>query len=235
MKRAHLAHLRTIGLATAAVLLVSGPAVAQTSTEAPAQTGTDTSTSSVSPSTPLSELTVSDLVNAWPEVQSQFPGLSVDVSPNVGVDANVGLSNTDANVGANISPGVSIGGDQTVTSGVQSGQTSADVNSSSTMTQGSTSTQTSGTATQPSRTASSSDSGGAASPPTTSSADTTTVNPKPRGSTGPTVERKRARSSDAEGSPPTFPAHIGAGLQAGPIFFAIEAAIVTNPTMPAQL
>jgi hypothetical protein len=71
--------------------------------------------------------------------------LSVNASPNVGVDANVGIGNTDINAGANISPGVNVGsGDQSVSSGVSANQSSTDIGSSSSMNQSTTTDQASG-------------------------------------------------------------------------------------------
>ena len=79
-------------------------------------------------------------------------GGTANVNPNVGIGANVGIANSDLNVGANVSPGVSWGAStgsasQTVNSGVSANQTSTDVNSSSTMGQ-TTSTDQSTTSTR---------------------------------------------------------------------------------------
>jgi hypothetical protein len=61
------------------------------------------------------------------------------------VDANVGISKTDVNAGANISPGVNLGsGDQSVSSSVGANQSSTDINSSSTIQQSASSSQSSG-------------------------------------------------------------------------------------------
>ena len=60
------------------------------------------------------------------------PSGGVNVNPNVGVDANVGISNTDVNAGANISPGINIGtGDQNTSSSVSANQSATTTNPSS--------------------------------------------------------------------------------------------------------